>query len=50
MQIGDKVMLQTGSREYIIHLIINGEALLKKSVNDTFKIVDWYLCNTLIKI
>ena len=50
MRIGDRVVLKTGSREFIIELLDNGVALLKKEVNGTFKIVDWYLCNTLIKL
>ena len=48
MRIGDTVTLKEGSREYVIELLINGEALLKKSVGDGYKIVDWYLCNMLV--
>jgi hypothetical protein len=42
MQVDDKVKLKQGSdREFIIHLIVNGEALLKKAVGNTFKMTDW---------
>lgn len=47
MRIGDEVILKGGSRTFIIELLINGEALLKKEVAEGYRIVDWYLTNTL---
>jgi hypothetical protein len=48
MQIDDKVKLKQGSdREFIIHLIVDGYALLKKAVDNSFKITDWVHCSEL---